>query len=285
VPANGERYITLAELALGLEGLALLRGLFDASDDAQRSRIDEIKRIVAEFDDAPWNLGLTVPERDALTGYASWSQSYDTQTNGLIDLEQPVMDEILASLPKGRILDAACGTGRHAKALAERHDVVGVDQSPEMLDVARAAAPGVTFEEGDFTALTFDDATFDAVVCSLALTHVVDVARPISEFARVTKRGGRVVLSDIHPMAVLTLGQGFYSEGEGRFAFVRNHVHMISSYLDAFRANELDVRRCVEVRIPADPRYGGAAGQVIPDASVQATEGLPMALVWDLEKR
>jgi SAM-dependent methyltransferase len=280
-----DRHIRLSELALGIEGLALLRGLFDASVDEQRARLDEAKKIIAEIEDAPWSLGLDVPERDAISGYASWSQTYDTAKNGLIDLEQPVMDEILAAVPPGRALDAACGTGRHSKSLAERHEVIGVDQSPEMLAVARASAPGATFEEGDFTALRFEDESFDLVVSSLALTHLTDISPAIREFARVVRPGGRIVLSDIHPMSVLILGQGFFADGDGGFAFVRNHVHLISSYLAAFRVASLDVLRCIEVRIPPDPRYGGAAGRVIPDAAVQATQGLPMVLVWELEPR
>ncbi len=279
------RSITLAEFTLGFEGLALLRGLFDASADEQRARVEEIKRILAEFDDAPWKLSLTVPERDALSGYASWSKTYDTASNGLIDLEQPVMDDVLSRLPVGgKALDAACGTGRHTKTLAERHEVVGIDQSPEMLDVARGNVPAATFEIGDFNALRFDDSSFDVVVSSLALTHVTDIAPPIAEFARVVRTGGRIVLSDIHPSSVLVLGQGFYAEGDGRFAFVRNHVHMMSSYLAAFRACGLTVLDCIEVRMPADPRFGGAAGRVMPEAAIQATEGLPFALVWELEK-
>jgi SAM-dependent methyltransferase len=287
VPADQSgRRITLAEFTLGIEGLALLRGLFDVSEDDQRARLDECKRIIADFDDAPWKLSLTVPERDPLDGYASWSKSYDTTSNGLIDLEQPVMDEILSRIADGsKVLDAACGTGRHTKVLAERHDLTGIDQSPEMLEVARAAAPGATFAIGDLNALDFDDATFDVVVSSLALTHVTDLSRPIGEFARVVRSGGRVVLSDIHPTSVLVLGQAFYDEGDGRFAFVRNHVHMISSYLAAFRAGGLDVLECIEMRTPPDPRYGGAAGRVVPQAAIQATQGLPFVLVWELEKR
>ena len=225
-----------------------------------------------------------MPERDLLSGYAAWSQTYDTQNNGLIDLEQPVMDEILAKIPPGRALDAACGTGRHARALAVRHHVVGIDQSDEMLAVACAGVPDATFERGNFNALRFDDGSFDVVVCSLALTHVEDVAPPIAEFARVVREGGRVVLSDIHPMSVMTLGQAFFSEGDGNFAFVRNRVHMVSSYLAAFRAAGLSVLDCIEARIPADPRFGGPAGQVLPEACVQATEGLPFVLIWELEK-
>jgi len=261
-----------------------LRGLFDATEEAQEERIAEIRRVVASYDEPPWSLGLRIPERDAKTGYATWSETYDTARNGLIDLEQPAMDEILARVPAGTALDAACGTGRHTKTLAAKHTTTGIDQSPEMLGLARTTAPEATFEEGDFNALRFDDATFDLVVCSLALTHVTDIAKPIGEFARVVKAGGRVVLSDIHPSSVLTLGQGFYTEGDGRFAFVRNHVHMISTYLAAFRACDLAVVDCHELRLPPDPRYGGAVMRVLPDASVQATVGLPFVLIWELEK-
>src|SRR5919198_3691529 len=46
-----------------------------------------------------------------------------------------------------RVLDIGCGTGRFAAALSERAKVWGVDQSPEMLEVARTRAPGVRFKQ------------------------------------------------------------------------------------------------------------------------------------------
>ena len=203
--------------------------------------------------------------------------------NALIRAEQPIVEQLTRDVPPGKVLDAACGTGRHAEHLAAKgHDVTGIDASPEMLALARSKVPSATFAEGDFCRLDFEDGSFDLVVCSLALTHVRDLATPIAEFARVVRSGGRVVLSDIHPMNVLILGQGFFSDEKGDFAFVRNYVHHISSYVDAITAAGLTIRGCVEPL--GDTAAAGPATQFVPEAAARAVNGLPFALVWDLEK-
>jgi SAM-dependent methyltransferase len=69
---------------------------------------------------------------------------------GLIDVEQPIVREILNGLPVGVALDAACGTGRHTQYLASLgHRVVAVDSSPDMLAVARMRVPDAEFLDGD----------------------------------------------------------------------------------------------------------------------------------------
>lgn len=72
--------------------------------------------------------------------------------------------------PATRLLELACGTGRHALVLERLgHDVVGVDYSESMLRVARARAGGVgaraSFRHGDLRALDVPGAPFDAAVC------------------------------------------------------------------------------------------------------------------------
>ena len=64
-------------------------------------------------------------------------------------IEEPVVLELLAGLPAGPVLDAACGTGRYMEhLLAAGRDVVGMDASPEMLAAARAKLPGADLREG-----------------------------------------------------------------------------------------------------------------------------------------
>jgi hypothetical protein len=61
-------------------------------------------------------------------GYCSWAEFYDEPGNQLVDLEQPIVREILDGLPRGVALDAASGTGRHSAYLASLgHSVIGVD--------------------------------------------------------------------------------------------------------------------------------------------------------------
>jgi SAM-dependent methyltransferase len=97
-----------------------------------------------------------------------------------------------------RALDAGCGTGALAYALAAHvRDVVGVDSSPELLAAARERAPSnCTFVEGDVTALPFGWGEFDLVGCLRVLHHVRRPELVVAELARVMRRGARLLLAD-----------------------------------------------------------------------------------------
>ena len=90
----------------------------------------------------PWSLGYELVEADASTGYSVIAGAYDRAGGPDIDAEQPAMWELFDGLSAGTAVDVACGTGRHPARLAELgHQAVGVDQSPEMLEVARRRMP------------------------------------------------------------------------------------------------------------------------------------------------
>ena len=97
-----------------------------------------------------------------------------------------------------RVLDAGCGTGALAYALAPLvGEVVGVDSSEEYLAVARAhAPPGCTFVAGDAEALPFPYGDFDLVGCLRVLHHVRRPELVVGEIARVTRPGGKIFLAD-----------------------------------------------------------------------------------------
>jgi ubiquinone/menaquinone biosynthesis C-methylase UbiE len=284
------RHIRLRELLLGVEGLALLRHLLGGSDEHAAARVDEMRRIFSDAEDATFGLGSDVPELDVRAGYTVWSQTYDRPGNPLISVEQPVVWALVEALPRGRALDAACGTGRHTRHLADLgHDVLGVDTTPAMLERASTAVPavpGARFALGDLAALPARTGSCDLVVCALALDHVQEVAGPIVELARVVRPGGRVVISDVHPAAWVIGGAAFFRGADGANAFMRNHGHLHSEYLRAFAAAGLTVRDCVEPRFgPAEVAMQGLASSFFPEAATSAYLGLPGALVWDLERK
>jgi SAM-dependent methyltransferase len=95
-------------------------------------------------------------------------------------------------------LDSGTGTGSLAYALAPHvGEVVGTDTSGEYLDAARAAAPeNVRFVDGDATALPFGYATFDIAASVRVLHHVHRPELAVSELARVTRPGGRLLIAD-----------------------------------------------------------------------------------------
>lgn len=93
------------------------------------------------------------------------------------------------------VLDVATGTGAVAIELVRRRGcrVTGLDQSAEMLEVARARVPaGVDLVHGDADHLPFPPASFDALTFTYLFRYVDDPATTIAELARVVKPGGTV---------------------------------------------------------------------------------------------
>jgi ubiquinone/menaquinone biosynthesis C-methylase UbiE len=104
--------------------------------------------------------------------------------------------DVIAALPPVRTLDVACGTGFLTRHL--RGDVVGLDQSERMLEVARSQAPHAQFAQGDALALPFPDGDFDRVFSSYFYCHLEepDRERFLAEARRVARE--LVVLGSRH---------------------------------------------------------------------------------------
>jgi ubiquinone/menaquinone biosynthesis C-methylase UbiE len=282
-----QRQVRPAEGLLGIEGLALLRHQWTADDDTVHARLDEARWILDRFDAGPDGDPYEASQFDIETGYTIWSETYDDDGNPLLPLEEAVVCALLARCPSGRALDAACGTGRHARYLTELgHTVVGVDASPAMLARARANVPGADFRPGDLLNLPIDTASVDLAVCALALTHFVDLHAPLAELARVLRPGGRLIVTDFHPFFVSLGGHARFRTPNGERAFIINHVHLHGEYLAAFRSAALTVLGCHEPLVTE--AAAGIAGrlslELIPDAAQAAVVGLPGALIWELER-
>jgi len=105
---------------------------------------------------------------------------------------------LVSRIPRdgGRVLDVATGTGLVAgRLLAAGHPVVGLDQSVEMLAVARERlGRRMTFVEGTAEALPFADGEFDHLTFTYLLRYVDDPAATIAELARVVRSGGTVAM-------------------------------------------------------------------------------------------
>jgi SAM-dependent methyltransferase len=281
---------------LGIEGLALLRAWAGDYDEAfVTARLAEVRRLLDEPALAG-HPGVSVRRGDLASAYRTWSATYDEPRNGLFDSDEPVVHEILARLPAGTALDAACGTGRYAAYLAGRgHQVLGVDGSAEMLDRARTRVPAGTFARADLHRLPVADRAVDVVVCGLALVHVSSLAPVLAEFARVLRPGGHLVISDVHHQLVLR-GSVVHAPGpSGQPGLAPTFPHTTGDYLRAALSHGLQVRRCEEPRRavpaqsrPAEPGPGDWAGwpwtllPLVPEASRVAWD-LPSTIVWHFQ--
>lgn len=286
---------------LGLEGIALLRGW---AGDFDQSFVDaRIADVRALLDDPRFlaHAGVQVERGDVETGYRQWAETYD-QPNGLFDIEEPVMHEILDDVPIGRAIDAACGTGRHTGYLAEQgHTVIGVDSSAEMLAVARSRMPGCGFLAGALDQLPIDSGSADLVVCALALAHAPSLPGVMAEFARVLRPGGHLVISDAHHELVFRGSVVKAMTADGGPGLVATYRHTTGDYLRAALPAGFRVRRCDEPvgsqvddesarrrSTIADTPIGTWDGwpwsllEVVPDAA-RAAWATPSAIVWHFE--
>lgn len=106
---------------------------------------------------------------------------------------------------RGHVLDAGCGPGLVACALAPfATTVTALDATPAMLTKARALAverglANVVLRQGTMEALPFADRTFDGVVTRYTFHHLLDPAAALRELVRVCRPGGRVVVCDATP--------------------------------------------------------------------------------------
>jgi demethylmenaquinone methyltransferase/2-methoxy-6-polyprenyl-1,4-benzoquinol methylase len=103
--------------------------------------------------------------------------------------------------PGERVLDLGAGTGISTVELAKSGAyAVGSDISLGMLGVGRRTRSEVPLVAGDALALPFADASFDAVTISFALRNVSNTVGALTEMARVTRPGGRLVVCEFsHP--------------------------------------------------------------------------------------
>lgn len=286
--------LRVGEFLLAVQGLALHRNLFSGTDAQTNARISEIGEIVTALmsSDAHESLSVSTSELSAIDGYRRWAAQYEAADNPLIATEEPALRSVLASVPIGRALDVCCGTGRVSRILRDLgHTVIGIDQSIEMLQVARSQVSGVSFQQEELISQTDTgrDPTksdYDLITCALALTHAVDLTKAVAAIAARLRPGGRLVITDVHPFFTALDSQAFFRLDDGATSWVRNQHHRFSSYLQAFRAAGLAITDCLEIEPPdgTGPMESFVAA-LRPDAARCAYRGLPTVILWQLENQ
>jgi demethylmenaquinone methyltransferase / 2-methoxy-6-polyprenyl-1,4-benzoquinol methylase len=138
--------------------------------------------------------------------FAPLGPTYDRYATLLSFGQDPRWRRFLVSVtdagPQDLVLDVATGTGAVIRELVRQKGcaVVGVDQSPDMLAVARqrialtAATKQVRLVEASAESLPFDDRQFEALTFTYLLRYVDDPRAALRELARVVKPGGTIAM-------------------------------------------------------------------------------------------
>ena len=180
-----------------------------------------------------------------MTELVHWTERYygalyadsvaDLLTPTLSAFEAEVVALLLGLGPRDRVLDLACGQGRHARVLAGRvRAVVGLERNGEYLRTATANSPATPlYLRGDVRSLPFAAGAFDAAYSWYASLFMFDDATNLAclaDLGRVVRSGGRVLVHHANPLALArhphetarrTLPDGSAVEEESRFDPVR----------------------------------------------------------------
>jgi ubiquinone/menaquinone biosynthesis C-methylase UbiE len=138
----------------------------------------------------------------AAAAYKIWSGDYDRTPNALLALEMRILSARLGVVKGQRILDAGSGTGRWM-AWAEQRGarVFGVDACHEMI-LQAGQKPGLAGRSAcaDVRRIPLRDDAADIALCSFTLGYLESPRPLFRELARIARR---VIVSDLHPAAVL----------------------------------------------------------------------------------
>jgi len=118
--------------------------------------------------------------------------------------------------PGAHLIDLCCGTGALTRDLAARpsaDSVVGIDFTPQMLEIARAhtSAKNVEYREGDVLALPFAEESFDGATMGFSMRNVVDIGACLRGIARVLKPGASFVNLEVSKQRNPLMRRAFYA--------------------------------------------------------------------------
>ena len=126
--------------------------------------------------------------------YNGWQRVADKYMDNWAKLTRQFIKPLLdaADVDKGmKVLDVACGPGLVSEKIYQRKALpVGIDFSPEMINLAKQLYPHLKFEVGDAQQLPYKNASFDVVVMNFGVLHLPQPLQAMKEANRVLKKKG-----------------------------------------------------------------------------------------------
>jgi SAM-dependent methyltransferase len=138
---------------------------------------------------------------DIERSYDAIARAYDEQLRDELahkPLDRALLTALLELAGAGTVADVGCGPGHVTRFLAQRHpDVIGVDLSPAMIEIARERSPGLPFTVAGMLSLPVGDDGWAAAVALYSIIHLGPAERlaAFRELARAIRPGGWLLVS------------------------------------------------------------------------------------------
>jgi len=139
-------------------------------------------------------------EASVRRAYSRWAPIYDAVFALPFFTGRRAVARLINRMPPGRVLEAGVGTGMALPLYDRRHEIHGIDLSPEMLAKARARVARkrldnvASIQEMDAGNLAFPARHFDTVIAMYVMTVVPDPEKVMAEFVRVSRPGASLIV-------------------------------------------------------------------------------------------
>jgi len=213
---------------------------------------------------------------DNKNGYNLWSKTYDTDINSTVAIDELKFPPIYQHLRGKRVLEIGCGTGRHtARLVAQENQVLALDQSAGMLEIARSKITDdrVEFVGGDFFEHAFSDERFDAALTSLVIEHIQELDRFFARVHGLLRADGEFFVSEIHPLRIGAGTQANFKQSDSDDSyFLESFAHAPGAIEAA--AERAGFRLWQKVEGVGDDEFANRYPQL------EKHRGRPLILIW-----
>ncbi len=181
----------------------------------------------------------------AIEGHRLWAPTYNSGLNPLLALERQAMRALLKPLHPATMIDVACGTGQWLLNFQNSGaDVFGCDACEEMLkEAAKSGCLRGRIALAEAECIPVRREVADLVLCSLSLGYFQNINHVFREFGRVSKPGGFIAVSDLHPDALACGWSRSFKVGEQRYD-IENHQRTIEDVKGAALEAGLTPKSC-----------------------------------------
>lgn len=196
-----------------------------------------------------WNRKKNAETLSPLEGYNLWAATYQNESNPIKNLSDKLVEKLLPDLQNKSFLDAGCGTGKFCSIAQQRNatEILGIDLSPAMIEVARQLHSKIEFHCSDLSSVSIKKNQYDIVICALVLGHLESLSPCLDNLIKALRPDGTLIITDFHPILTLLKAKRTFKDSCSNKSFeISHHLHLFQEYFNYFKKYQLTVEELQE---------------------------------------